>query len=305
MKKPQIVGIGACVMDTLVSLPYYPEEDTKLKAFSSKLSGGGPAATGLVAASVLGSATGFIGVLSDDNGGKFLLDDFKKYFVSTDCVTVKEGCASFVAYVLLSERDATRTCILDKGNLPPLVLDEKAKRAISDANILMVDGNEMDAAVEAAEIARESGTIVLYDAGGMYENVDRLLSLTDILIPSMEYALWHTGCDNVKNAAKILYDRYHPKYVVVTCGMDGGVYFDGEIYEYYPCYKVEVVDSNGAGDVFHGAFAHGVLSGYDPMKCCFFSSAVAALKCTGIGARQSVPKKETVIKFLKENDYEL
>ena len=68
-----IVGIGACVMDTLVSVPRYPEEDTKLRADGTRLAGGGPTATGLVAAAKLGQSCGFIGVLSDDNGGKFPL----------------------------------------------------------------------------------------------------------------------------------------------------------------------------------------------------------------------------------------
>ena len=53
-----IVGIGACVMDTLVSVPDYPKEDTKLQALSTKVAGGGPVATGLVAAAVLGVSAG-------------------------------------------------------------------------------------------------------------------------------------------------------------------------------------------------------------------------------------------------------
>ena len=68
----KIIGIGACVMDTLISLPNYPTEDTKMRALGSKQAGGGPVATGLVAAQKLGEDTAYIGVLSDDNGGKFL-----------------------------------------------------------------------------------------------------------------------------------------------------------------------------------------------------------------------------------------
>ena len=66
-----------------------------------------------------------------------------------------------------------------------------------------------------------------------------------------------------------------------------------------------VVDSNGSGDVFHGAFAAAVAKGYDYEKCCHFSSAVSGLKCTGIGARESVPDFDTVKVYLKENGYEL
>ena len=66
-----------------------------------------------------------------------------------------------------------------------------------------------------------------------------------------------------------------------------------------------MVDSNGAGDVFHGAFAAALLRGYDFLTCCHFASATSALKCTGIGARESVPDFETVRTYLKENGYEL
>ena len=91
----KIVGIGACVMDTLITVERYPDEDTKMRAESVKVAGGGPTATGIVAAQKLGEDTAFIGVLSDDNGGKFLMEDFKKYGVSTDYVLVEKGYRSF------------------------------------------------------------------------------------------------------------------------------------------------------------------------------------------------------------------
>ena len=76
-----IVGIGANVFDTLYNISTYPPEDTKMRATTSKTAGGGPVATGLVAASKLGADTAYIGVLSDDNGGIFLKEDFVKYGV--------------------------------------------------------------------------------------------------------------------------------------------------------------------------------------------------------------------------------
>jgi sulfofructose kinase len=125
------------------------------------------------------------------------------------------------------------------------------------------------------------------------------------MIPSKEFALGHTGCKTVEDAAKKLYDTYSPDFVVITMGKDGGILYDGKEVISYPIYQVHVVDSNGSGDVFHGAFAAGTIKGYEPLKCCHFSSAVSALKCTGIGARESVPSFETVKNFLKENGYEL
>ena len=301
----KIVGIGANVFDTLYNIPTYPTEDTKMRATASKTAGGGPVATGLVAAQKLGEETAYIGVLSDENGGKFLKGDFEKYGVDTDFIEVKSGYRSFASILWLCADTATRTCVFDKGDIPPLVLNEIQKQAVRDAEILMVDGNEMDAAVEGAKIAKDSGTKVLYDCGGLYDGVEKLLALTDIMIPSEEFSLGHTGCKTAEEAARKLYETYSPEVVVITQGKKGGIIYDGKEIISYPIYPAKVVDSNGSGDVFHGAFAAAVSKGYDYLKCCHFSSAVSALKCTGVGARESVPDFETTKKYLKENGYEL
>lgn len=301
----KIVGIGACVFDTLYTIPTYPTEDTKMRAQSSKASGGGPVATGLVAAQKLGIEAAYIGVLSDDNGGLFLKRDFEKYGVSTDLIEVKSGFRSFASTLLLCADSATRTCVFDKGDLPELVLNEDMKRAIADAEILMVDGNELNAAVEAAKIARQNGTKVLYDCGGLYPGVERLLALTDIMIPSEEFSLGHTGEATAEDAAKKLFELYSPEIVVITQGKRGGICYDGKTITPYPIYPAKVVDSNGSGDVFHGAFAAAKVLGYESLKCCHFSSAVSALKCMGVGARESVPSFESVKKYMEENNYEL
>ncbi len=301
----KVVGIGACVMDTLINVPNYPTEDTKLRATNSKPAGGGPVATGIVAVSKLGVDAEYIGVLSDDNGGQFLLNDFKKYGVGVDNVTVEAGYRSFTSVIWLSAETTSRTCVFDKGNLPALVLNDKQKEAIKNAELLMVDGNDLDAAVEAAKLARENGVKVLYDCGGLYDGVERLLEHTDIMIPSEEFSLGHTGASTAEEAAKKLFEMYSPEVVVVTQGKKGGLLYDGEKTISYPIYPAVVVDSNGSGDVFHGAFASAVVRGFNYETCCHFSSAVSAIKCTGVGARESVPDFETVKAYLKENNYEL
>ncbi|MBQ9802236.1 MAG: carbohydrate kinase family protein [Clostridia bacterium] len=135
--------------------------------------------------------------------------------------------------------------------------------------------------------------------------MERLLALTDIMIPSEEFALGITGAATAEEAARVLYDTYRPAVVVVTQGKRGGVLYDGQAHTAYPIYPANVVDSNGSGDVFHGAFAAGVVKGFDFVKCCHFASAVSAIKCTGVGARESVPNFDTVKNYLKENGYEL
>ena len=298
MKK--ITAIGANVYDTLICAPFYPNEDTKLRADSVRHCGGGPAATGLAAAAKLGAECEFIGNITDDEGGVFLKSDFDRLGVSTEHCREVKGYASFSSYIILSEKEKTRTCVFDKGNVPPLVLDEEQKKTIAESAVLMVDGNEIDAAVEAAKTARGNGVDVLYDAGGLYDGIERLLPYANILIPSYEYAVGFTGEKTAEAAARKLYEKYSPDVIVITDGKNGGYMYDGKDIFKYPSFAVDAVDTNGAGDVFHGAFAYALSNGYDFKKACVFSSAVSALKCTKVGARDGVPTLEKVNEFLSE-----
>lgn len=300
----RIVGIGANVFDTLIQTPCFPAEDTKLAVSQITRCGGGPCATGLTAASRLGADCAFIGSFADDAGGRFLREDLKRYGVSAACTETIKGRRSFASYILINERNASRTCVFDRGDLPPLTLNSEGEEAVRAADILMVDGNELEAAAAAARLARESGTAVLYDAGGLYEGVERLLPYADILIPSEEFALGHTGAKTAEEAAERLMLLYHPSVVVVTQGKDGGVFLAEEGGGRYPAFAVRAVDTNGAGDVFHGAFAFAAAEGWEYADCCVFASAVSAIKCTGFGARQSVPGLAAVNKFLKERGYD-
>lgn len=298
----QIVGIGANVKDTLFQLETYPTQDTKQRATTVKEAGGGPCGTGLVAAAKLGATCAYIGNCSDDSVGAFLREDFKKYGVSTQLMRSIPNTIGFCSCIWLADDEATRTCVYHRGTVPPTCLDEEMKAAIAEAKLLMVDGNDLDAAVEAAKLAKKSGTTVLYDAGGQYPNVERLLEVTDLLIPSEEFALGKTGKETAEEAAKALYARYHPQVVVVTQGKKGGVLYDGQQLQSYSAFSVDAVDTNGSGDVFHGAFAAAYIRGMDYTACCRFASAVAALKCTKVGARAAVPTWEEATAFLQAQE---
>lgn len=302
-----IVGIGANVCDTLFEVSKYPKEDTKFKASSIKTCGGGPCATGLVAGTKLGASCAFIGNLTDDNNGLFLKSDFEKYGVSTKYISVLPGYETFSSCIWLAKDTASRTCVFYRGNVPKTVIDDEKAKAIAEAKVLMVDGNDMEAAIEGAKIAKKNNTLVLYDAGGLYDGVENLLPYADILIPSEEFALGHTKKETAEDAIKTLYEMYNPEIVVVTQGKKGGIMYDGKEIKSYPAFLVDAVDSNGSGDVFHGAFAFCVTMGYNYYKSCIFSSAVSAIKCTRLGAREGVPSYDETIRFLKErgiNEFE-
>ena len=294
----RITGIGACVYDTLIRVPHYPEEDTKLRAWDVVSAGGGPVATGLVAAAKLGGSCAYIGVLALDSAGDYLEKDFRRYGVETDLIERLPG-SSFTSTVLLAGDSKTRTCVFDRGTVYESALSERQLAAVRACDVLMVDGNNLASAVKAAEAAREAGVKVLYDAGGLYDGVEKLIRYADYLIPSEEFALGFTGEKSAEAAAKKLYEKYAPHVVVVTQGKNGGIFFCGSP-ESYPAFKVDAADTNGSGDVFHGAFAYFLSAGFSVRDCCKLSSAVSALKCTRVGSRQGAPSMAELKSFLAE-----
>lgn len=297
---PQVVGIGSTVYDTLIVVDHFPQEDTKMQGLETKVQGGGPCATALVAAQKLGVPAAYMGTVGDDPFGRFMLDDFEKWGVDTQSVRQVPGMVSFHAVVLLNQQTASRTCVWSRGTVPPpekLELDEDVLR---HAKVLHLDGHMLDAAVYAAQKCREWGVKVSHDAGGVYPGIEKLLPYVDYLIPSEEFALKITGKATAEEAARCLYDTYHPELVVLTQGVRGGILLDEKGLRRYNSYQVEVKDSNGCGDTFHGAFVAGKIHGLSNDDACRYASAAAAIKCTRLGARYGMPSDSECRAFLAE-----
>ncbi len=299
MKKA--VGLGACVLDTLINCEKYPAEDTKQKASGIFLSGGGPVGNALVVMSKLGLKAEVIGGFGKDSAGAYLLADFEKYGVGVGNVTVLDGKTSFTSYIVLAEDRATRTCVFDRGSVPD---DPKNVNlsAIDGAAVLHLDGNYLESAIVAAKYAKANGVKVSLDAGGLYSGIERLLPYVDLLIPSAEFALGITKKKSIPEAMAALDAAYAPEVLVVTDGSDGGFFWQEKAAVHYASIPVNAVDTNGAGDTFHGAFLVAFCEGKSVRECCEFASAVAAFKCIHKGARTYELSKEKIAEFRKERD---
>ncbi len=294
MKK--IVGFGACVYDTLIECEKFPVEDTKLKADNISVSGGGPVGNALVVASKLGVKTSVIGAFANDAAGSYLLEDFKKYGVDISGVKIIDGAKSFNSYILLSKSEGSRTCVFNRGT----VLDDENNANLSvidGADILHLDGNYLNGALKCAKYAKEKGVLVSLDAGGLYEGIENLLPFVDILIPSAEFALGFTGEKDIPSAMHTLFKRFQPEILVVTDGSNGGYYYENGQVLHYDSVQVQAVDTNGAGDTFHGAFVAAYCEGQSLKDCCVFASKVAGYKCSQIGARTYELSKEIADKL--------
>lgn len=297
----EVVGIGAALFDILMTAEEFPKEDTKMQGKETKIQGGGPCAVALVAMSKLGVSSGYMGTLGKDMYGDFILEAFRKYGVDTTYIRQIPETQSFHSFVLLNLHNSSRTCIWNKGTVTPPAEDDVNLDVLKHAKYLHLDGHQLDAAVYAAQKAHEYGVKVSLDAGGVYPGIERLLPFVDVLIPSEEFALKITGCDHAADAAKILADTYHPEVLIVTQGDKGGFIWENNTEVRYSSYPVEAIDTNGAGDTFHGAFIAARIKGMNVYEAACFASAASALKCTRFGAQEGIPGYQEVLEFMKEH----
>ena len=297
----QVVGIGSALFDILMTADSFPKEDTKLQGRDTKIQCGGPCATALVAMRKLGVQSEYMGTLGDDMYGSFILGEFRKYGVACEKVRLVENAQSFHSFVLLNLSNTSRTCIWSKGTVPAPQSADIDLETLKNAKYLHLDGHQLDTAIFAAQKAHEYGVKVSHDAGGTYPGIERLLPYDDVLIPSEEFSLKITQSADAREAAKKLDAQYHPETLIITQGSRGGfIWQDGKELR-YPVYPVQAVDSNGAGDTFHGAFVAARIRGMDVYDAACFASATSALKCTRFGAQQGIPHFDEVLAFMKEH----
>lgn len=294
-----VVGLGCAAMDVVCLMDKYPTQNEKVYALEMELHGGGPVGTGLVAVARLGYKTFFSGQMGDDFAGRFILSEFEKEGVEVHKNTVQPGKRSHVSICIVDKDSGDRTDISKHGELVETPPGDSRITVAKDAAILHVDGYDIDAAIEAAKHANRAGAAVVYDCGSVYNGNRELLRHTDVAMTSKKFASQMFGDVRPEEACRRLRD-YGPSYTGITLGASGSVGLDGERFFEVPAFEVEVVDTNGAGDAFHGGLNAGILMGLDFERAMIMASAVAALKCTKLGGRAGLPTLAELRRFLIE-----
>lgn len=294
----KILGIGGTAYDMLSMIDRIPTWEEIEYIDSYDVQQGGMVATALVAASRLGAEAEFIGGLGDDPQGDFMVKNFKKNGVSCDRVKIFPGKSSAFTIVLIQKNTGKRTFIHNKGiQLQPNLTE--ASIDLSETSHIIFDGFFFDTAMRIAAEARKLGIESATDISPRNRNPLLLdfLALIDYPILAELLVKPYTGLADPLEAGKKVFSKTN-KALIITCS-ERGVYIitkDGT--DHIPAFPVEAVDTTGAGDVFHGAFAFARYSGYDLKQSVLLSSAVSAVKCTKIGGQSGIPTYDEVKKFL-------
>ncbi|MDD5728942.1 MAG: PfkB family carbohydrate kinase [Victivallales bacterium] len=294
-----ILGLGYCSMDYLCVVPRIPLDD-KVQAEQTLEQGGGPAATAIYAAARLGAKTAFIGTVGDDQRGQVILRDLALAGIDTTGIRLRLGAESSVTFCWIQADTGQRSIVWSHGSVKALLPEEVNATAIRHAGLLHLDGHHTDAAVQAAEIARNAGVAVMFDAGTLVSRTDELLALADIVIASEKFAEHFTGNLAMEAALRKLFGK-NTKFTAVTLGKNGSIGWDGKRFYRQAVFPVKTVDTTGAGDVFHGAFAYRYVNGGNWQDCMRFAAAVSALKCTKLGGRAGIPTLVETEHFLSRH----
>ncbi len=294
-----LIGLGYCSLDYCCLCPRIPIDD-KVEAKQTLMQGGGPAATATYAAAKLGARCSFLSAVGTDEQGDEIRKQMEAVGIDTARMIRREGAASPSAFCWTDASNGNRSIAWTRGSVAPVAADEVCEKFIASATLLHLDGHQTTAAIKAATIAKESDVVVAIDAGTVVPGIDELLKLSDIAIMSEKFMQTHLGCTNPEDAVKKLFHA-GSKFSAVTLGSKGSYGFDGATIYHQPSFKVDVVDTTGAGDVFHGAFAYQYIKGGGWQECLRFSAAVAALKCTKFGGRTGIPTLAEAKTFLSEN----
>ena len=295
---PHITGIGYCGMDYLCKVPHVPLDD-KVEIIESLVQGGGPSVTAIVAAARLGARTAFCGAVGDDERGAQIISGLSDEGVDTRCVKIRRKAESPSSFCWIEQKGGKRSIAWSRGTARALSPREVDRDLIRESCVLHLDGHQAKAALAAAEIARRQGVTVSIDAGTMVPEIGKLLELCDLVIASEKFAARYTGEADTAIAVKRLFAG-NRKFSAVTLGKAGSIGFDGKRLFKCPAFQVDVVDTTGAGDVYHGAFIFAYARGKTWAECMRFAAAVSALKCTKFGGRTGIPDLKTAERFMRQ-----
>ena len=286
--KVDVVGLGLNATDTVMSVRKFPALGGKERVAELSMQAGGQVATALVTCRRLGLKVRYIGNVGDDPGGKLQLASLRREGLDMTYTKVVRGAPNQYGYIIVDQATGERTIFWDRDARLAVQPKELKPIAITSARLLHLDGCDVEAALVAARWAQGARIPVVADFDTVYKNVEKLFPYINYLIASTQFLPAVTGQADPFRVLKNMADEYHVGTPGMTLGRDGALVYQGGRFFYSPGFVVETVDTTGAGDVFHGAFAYALLAGWEIPRALDFSNAMAALNCTALGARGGI-----------------
>lgn len=302
-RKFDAVGFGTNAVDHLISVPSFPDAESKMEYSALDVMPGGEVASTMVGLQRLGCSTSYIGRFGDDHAGVIGLASLADENVDVAFCETVAGAETQSAFILIDERNGERTVLWRRDAKLAFRAQDAPLASASLGRVLHMTPHDTEACIAMAAAARDAGTVVSLDVDNVFEGIESLLPLVDILLASADFAKKLTGIDDTRKSLAETEKRSGSAIVGTTLGSDGSIILCGETFIETPAFDVPggCVDTTGAGDAFRTGFLHGVLSGLSVEETCRAANAVAALKCRKIGARTALPDFSELRTLLKKS----
>lgn len=284
-----VLCVGYACVDINFSVSHHPSSDEKIRARSMTSCGGGPAANAAVAVARLGGTARFCGYLGNDAFGEAHLQEFVSAGVY--CDVMARGSSPTPLATVTIKPDGARS-IIDYRSPTALAPPDCISLATHPCKVLLVDGHQPLLSLRLVEEARSRGIPSVLDAGSINDGTRLLYNKVDFLIASEKFAKAMSHEEDPRLTLAAL-DGSAPL-VAATWGADGVYWQDKDDHHHLPAFDISAVDTTGAGDAFHAAFALGLAQGLRLRDNMRRACATGALTCMQYGARNALPNEKAV-----------
>ncbi len=289
--KYDVVGFGTNAVDYLIEVPHYPEFDSKVELVGYVQAAGGEVATAMAGLTRLGLKTAYIGQFGSDPEGDFGLQSLRDEGVDVSFARQIEGAKSQIAFIIIDVTNGERTVIWKRDKKLHYSENDIDETAVESTRVFHFTPHDTDASIRLAASAKKHGAIVSIDIDNVFDGIERLLPLVDILIASAEFPEKFTGTADRRKSLTELNAKFGSSVVGVTIGQNGSLILCQDKFIETPGMPVPggCKDTTGAGDSFRAGFLFGLLKGKSVEETARIANAVASLKCRAVGARTALP----------------
>lgn len=293
-----VLGLGTVTIDSVGTIEQWPGEGTKMPFLDFTVCDGGLVGTALVAVSRLGGRAAFSGKLGFSSSAQHALASFEKEGVDTSFVIREENAEPINAVVITNSVSGERNIFFSrKGVTYPYPEEFVDPQWYQQTSVLLIDYETGKAGIETAKIASQNNVPVVVDIEQEDEYTADLMAASSHVVISEGFAASYTRQKNIHQMLERL-KTLPNQVIIITRGQKGciGLTDDG-VFE-WPAFQVNVVDTTGCGDVFHGAYALSIARKKSPQEAARFACAAAALSATQVGGRDGIPCQKDVTSFL-------
>jgi sugar/nucleoside kinase (ribokinase family) len=296
----EVLCVGHACWDLCFIVDGFPAENAKIETELLLESGGGPAANAAWLLARWGIPTTLAAVVGDDEYGRRAGAELREGGVDCRFLEQRSGHVTPVSAILSNRLNGSRTICNRKRPTASLTLDKAGMTALQPS-LLLFDGHELDASLEAMRVFPKAITVL--DAGSLRKGTETLSRRVDYLVCSERFASQVTGereiISNWRGCLEQL-RALNGKAAAVTLGAHGVAFDDGHACDHLPALSVRALDTTAAGDIFHGAFAYGLVKQMKLREALRLATVAAGLSVEKMGGRLSVPDLETVNKTLRQ-----